>query len=224
MILRFIRMLWNWATTSMPSSNPPHPAASLVLIREQSSCLQVLLGRRHRNLRFMPGFHVFPGGRLEQQDFAAAQKINGPFSKICGLDGGLSSQDATAHILAAIRECREETGLAFSFDRLEKLKLRCVAQAITPAGSPVRFDTRFFLADGSSLSEVAHPSGELEEVGWYDLKTIGQSLKIADVTAFVLKESLKHWPLPDKLPRNHPAVPVMTYAETGPRITRPHTN
>jgi len=61
----------------MPSSsqgNPPpvpiRPAATVVLLREQRSRLEVLLTRRSAQLAFMGDLWVFPGGRLDDADLA----------------------------------------------------------------------------------------------------------------------------------------------------------
>jgi len=46
----------------------PRDAASLILLRERSTGLEVLLGRRGKDARFMPGRYVFPGGRVTAED------------------------------------------------------------------------------------------------------------------------------------------------------------
>lgn len=188
------------------------------MLREVDKRREVLLGRRHADMHFMPGYYVFPGGKLESGDHAEASKnpiahsIGGPYDLI-------SSEDATAHAIAAARECREETGLAIP--EIHFSNLRCIAQAITPEGSPIRFNTRFFLVDGACTRSEGSPSGELEYVGWYDIDTALRSLRTADVTQFVLHEALTHWPIRGHLSQNHVTVPVMTYDASGPIVTRP---
>src|SRR5215472_7647716 len=46
----------------------PRDAASLVLLREGKRGLEVLIGRRGKGARFMPGRYVFPGGRVTADD------------------------------------------------------------------------------------------------------------------------------------------------------------
>ena len=46
----------------------PLDAASLVLVDRSGTTPRFLLGRRHTRHNFMPGFMVFPGGRLEPAD------------------------------------------------------------------------------------------------------------------------------------------------------------
>jgi len=42
----------------------PRDAASLILLRDGKAGLEVLIGRRGKGARFMPGRYVFPGGRV----------------------------------------------------------------------------------------------------------------------------------------------------------------
>src|SRR5712691_10943339 len=46
----------------------PRPAASLILLRASAEGIAVLMGRRVRSARFMPGFYVCPGGRVAGED------------------------------------------------------------------------------------------------------------------------------------------------------------
>jgi 8-oxo-dGTP pyrophosphatase MutT (NUDIX family) len=78
----------------------PIPAATLVLMRPApSGPPQLLMMERTRDMAFAAGALVFPGGRIDPDDEALAERIGG------GID------HAAARI-AAIRETIEETGLA----------------------------------------------------------------------------------------------------------------
>src|SRR5258708_21295238 len=46
----------------------PRDAASLILLRDGKTGLEVLIGRRGTGARFMPGRYVFPGGRVTTAD------------------------------------------------------------------------------------------------------------------------------------------------------------
>ncbi|HKW55708.1 MAG TPA: hypothetical protein VJO12_18620, partial [Stellaceae bacterium] len=46
----------------------PRDAASLILLRDGARGLEVLIGRRGKGARFMPGRYVFPGGRIADDD------------------------------------------------------------------------------------------------------------------------------------------------------------
>ena len=59
----------------------PAPSASLILIRENDQCAEVLVGRRRSDLRFLPGIYAFPGGRLDRDDLRPsgfAEPLNAP--------------------------------------------------------------------------------------------------------------------------------------------------
>jgi 8-oxo-dGTP pyrophosphatase MutT (NUDIX family) len=67
-----------------------------------------------------------------------------------------------------------------------------VCRAITPASSPKRFNTRFFLADGGSLEGSLLGDGELEDLAWRPVTRMWH-MALVDVTEFVLREALKRW-------------------------------
>lgn len=62
-----------------PAPVTPRPAAAVVPIRDGDGGLEVLVGRRTERARFMGGFWVFPGGRIEEADpdprHAAAREL-----------------------------------------------------------------------------------------------------------------------------------------------------
>lgn len=94
----------------------PRPAATVVLCRERftDGAIEVLLLRRHDNLPFMGGAHVFPGGRVEDSDDRTEASTQAP-------DAAARVQRELAHAapsridrqyrIAAIRELIEEAGV-----------------------------------------------------------------------------------------------------------------
>lgn len=119
---------------------PIWPASTVILVKEQqSSEILIYLIKRPRSSQFMPGAHVFPGGRVDPID-----KKNG---KAFGELG--------AFMEAGVREVYEEANI-----RIESPKrLRPFAWWITPETEKRRYDTRFFitLISGETKSQ-AHPS------------------------------------------------------------------
>lgn len=69
--------------------------------------------------------------------------------------------------------------------------MRLVARAITPANSPVRFHTRFFLAEGTAAVGEFGGDGELEDIRWASVESLPE-LPMADITHLVLAEALAH--------------------------------
>jgi 8-oxo-dGTP pyrophosphatase MutT (NUDIX family) len=180
----------------------PRDAASLILLRGEGKGLEVLAGRRPRNVRFMPGVHVFPGGAIDLPDRspwnvetgteamgprlakAARAALRETWEEVAVLVGRPATHPppspATTPIEQAYRERRlvAELGL-----------LTYVGRAITPSHSNRRFNTRFFLCDAGHVFGEPLSSEELEDVRWYP---IGPQLlaSFRDVTQFMLARAI----------------------------------
>jgi len=170
----------------------PRDAATLVVIDKTISGHRVLMGRRNRSLRFMPGALVFPGGSVDRADgtIAAADDLNPATQQrlVANMRGRPSPRRARAFGMAALRELSEESGIligrqggaapshpdwaAFGSQGIAPAlgELSVLARAITPPGPPRRFDTWFFAVPASAIAHVPdggfRPSGELEELAW----------------------------------------------------------
>ena len=197
----------------------PAEAAGLVLIRQARHAAggaEVLLGRRAQRSRFMPGVYVFPGGRLSALDCRASGFAEDLAPPPPGLDARTRHRLAV-FARAALRETFEETGLllglpapatapadaatapapdvwaAFAHAGLAPAfsALGLVARAITPTASPVRFHTRFFLADGAHAHGPLGGDGELEDIRWVPVAA-APALPIPEVTLRVIEEALAH--------------------------------
>lgn len=147
----------------------PRPAATLLLLRDGGGGLEVLMVARAREVDFASGALVFPGGRVEAADAALAP-----------------AQDPLGHFrIAAIREAWEECGLllarppeppaaegAFAAHLAglglcpDHAALTPFAHWVTPAHSPKRFDTHFFVAPAPDGQEAVHDGHEMVEAVW----------------------------------------------------------
>jgi hypothetical protein len=100
---------------------PLIPSATVVLVRPFQDRFQVYLIRRSRNSGFMGGLYVFPGGLVDPQDrdeaFWRSRVDLTPDRVELRLGGGLSTQEATAYGIAAIRETAEESGVMLAFGK-----------------------------------------------------------------------------------------------------------
>ncbi|MDQ1002169.1 8-oxo-dGTP pyrophosphatase MutT (NUDIX family) [Neobacillus niacini] len=169
----------------------PKPASTVVLMDDS----RVYLTKRPTSMKFLGGYHVFPGGAIEERD----QNINRNYVNTEGTEASLTP----AHYIGAARELYEEVGVLLgtkkdgtpvripkenelqyrkqllnreiSFSQLlenEELNfnIQCLTyfgQIITPENHPIRFDTRFFLA---KLPQGQYPSPdqtEIEGADWY---------------------------------------------------------
>jgi 8-oxo-dGTP pyrophosphatase MutT (NUDIX family) len=129
----------------MADAVTPHPAATLILIRDGDRGPEILMVRRSTGLSFHGGAWAFPGGRIDEEDRRAA---------------GDSGDVRDVARWAAIREAREEAGVA-----IDTGSLILLSRWITPPGLPKRFDTWFFAAPGGS-DAVRVDGGEIVDHRW----------------------------------------------------------
>ncbi len=143
-------------------------AVTVCLVRAAHHGPEVLMVQRPEGAQFMGGAWVFPGGAVDDAD-------QGP--------EGLSPFQA-----AALREVVEETGIWLTTDGeqvtekrpsgsgvfaaapapLDGERLRLFANWITPAGLPIRFDTRFFVTEVSRRAAALIDGKELVDAAWTD--------------------------------------------------------
>jgi 8-oxo-dGTP pyrophosphatase MutT (NUDIX family) len=165
-------------------------AASLIVLRSENGPQHVLMGMRGAKHRFMPNRLVFPGGRVDRADLTA------PCASVLSTATETAlrkkTNPALAHGLAAAaaRELREETGLSLgSPPRLDGLHY--LARAVTPPGSPIRFNARFLVVEETHVSGELGGDGELEGLRFYGLpEALGMALALP--TRLVL-ERLQWW-------------------------------
>lgn len=135
---------------------PARAAATVILLRRggrhRDRRLEVLMVRRNPGARFMPGVWVFPGGAVEAEEL-----IEGVSGSEVDVDA-----DELAHRAAAIRELREEAGIALDPDA----ELVPWARWITPEPVPMRFDTRFYLALAPPHSPPTADGMETVDAAW----------------------------------------------------------
>ncbi|MDQ1521988.1 MAG: hypothetical protein QOI55_3061 [Actinomycetota bacterium] len=127
-----------------PSGAEAFPAATVVLLRDGSDGVEVLLARRSSKLAFHGGAWVFPGGRVDPEDY------------------GADADDVFAAAKqAAAREAFEEAGL-----RVDAATLVHVSNWTTPDISPKRFATWFF-AGRSGEGEGVADGTETDAIAWF---------------------------------------------------------
>ncbi|MDX6721213.1 MAG: hypothetical protein QOJ63_3467 [Solirubrobacteraceae bacterium] len=118
----------------------PRAAATVILVRDASAGLEVLLVQRNLAQRFMGGFWVFPGGAVDAHEGA-----------------GDAAQRA-----AAVRELREEAGV----DGVDPAGLVRYSRWITPELLRIRFDTHFFLARAPADVRARPDGRECVDLRW----------------------------------------------------------
>ncbi|PWA08140.1 hypothetical protein DCC39_15550 [Pueribacillus theae] len=171
----------------------PKPASTVVLVDD---LLRVYLTKRPITMKFMGGFHVFPGGSvdLEDNDHVIESEHVRNFTQ--------SEPFSFAYYIAAARElfeevgillCSSEDGLPLQFKRKTEMEyrrqlvnkeisfsqmlkqeelhldlgsLKYFGHRITPEWRPFRFDTRFFLAKLPKDQVPKPDTNEIDEACW----------------------------------------------------------
>lgn len=153
-------------------------AATVCLVRDTHLGPEVLMVQRSDRARFMAGAWVFPGGVVDDSDA-------GPdaLAAVRSSDDGLFPW-----LAAAMRELVEETGIWLTVSGAKVTDkrpsgpeifsstpvpfdgdaLRYFSNWITPASLPIRFDTRFFVAEVPRRIEASVDGEELIEAAWID--------------------------------------------------------
>ncbi len=150
---------------------PTRDAATVLPVREgPDGRPEIFFVKRTASARFMAGAYVFPGGRVDPSDHDPA--VPGDLDEAQCLACGISR----SLLVAALRECLEESGLLLSVEPVEPavraalragieskspfasllrdagvaLRLSALvpyARWVTPRAETKRFDARFFLAE-----------------------------------------------------------------------------
>jgi 8-oxo-dGTP pyrophosphatase MutT (NUDIX family) len=121
---------------------PPTPAATLTLLRDGASGVEVLMLRKNSEIRF-GGMWVFPGGRVDPGDYPP--------------DGN----PTTAARNAAARESREEAGIEVNPE-----EFIWFSHWTPPPITPKRFSTWFFAAQAEGHHQVTIDGGEIHDHLW----------------------------------------------------------
>lgn len=118
-------------------------AATVVVVRDTSPGIEVLMLRKHSAIHF-GGMWVFPGGRVDEDDHAEGDARMAAFRR------------------AAVREALEEAGFALAADDLVHF-----AHWLPPPRRGKRFSTQFFLsAAPAGLADINIDGEEIVDHRW----------------------------------------------------------
>jgi 8-oxo-dGTP pyrophosphatase MutT (NUDIX family) len=134
---------------SAPATSDPIPAATVVLLRDGPPGVETLMLRRDSNLAFAGGAWVFPGGRVDPQDYPPGREADD--------DGDVRLVAARN---AASREAMEEAGLT-----VDPGGLVWFAHWTPESSVPRRFATWFFAARAPA-GAVVIDDGEIRDHEW----------------------------------------------------------
>ncbi|HXG86215.1 MAG TPA: MBL fold metallo-hydrolase [Pyrinomonadaceae bacterium] len=178
--------------------NEPRAASAVVLLNQDGT--KILWAQRNPNIKFLGGWHAFPGGKVETADAEIAVK-------------NCEDKSLEKFVVAAVRECFEEVGVllvrngekltkgqraslhsdlvsgVFSFaEILADWNLWIDARDFfytgfwtTPQFSPLRFKTRFFLAVCPSKQQPFAAVTEMRNVEFIEAQGALERWKKSDV-------------------------------------------
>ncbi|MEZ5663770.1 MAG: MBL fold metallo-hydrolase [Burkholderiaceae bacterium] len=171
-----------------PQRSPAHvrPAATVLLLRDTPSGIEVLMTRRSMTASFAPGAYVFPGGGIDADDALSHDHATRRPTQ---------SDLRLTQAIAAIRESFEELGILLArradgshlstpqiaeLDRKAPFRAQCAAQGLTLDGAevfvlahwitdrdlPRRFDVPFLVARMPEGQEPVADEAEQFEPVW----------------------------------------------------------
>jgi 8-oxo-dGTP pyrophosphatase MutT (NUDIX family) len=200
------RLRWRELTSRVQKSrfpnSRPRDAATLIILDRSGAEPKLLMGRRHLDLKFMPGKFVFPGGRVEPRDYLGSVGCRMPAPMAAKLLSRSVKrphrQRAFALAHAALRETQEETGViigtgtnaagAGAGPRPDFSGVSFLARAITPARVSRRFDTRFFVVAAERITGHAPiVDGEFTAVEWFSLSRAREQ-DLPSITRIILDD------------------------------------
>jgi 8-oxo-dGTP pyrophosphatase MutT (NUDIX family) len=165
---------------------PARPAATVAVLRDSERGPEVFLVKRNAKTVFFPHAHVFPGGRVDEED-AEVNVVGGAVDR-----ERMGCENAVAYQAAAIRETYEEAGILLAegegtdalrhalHERKEGLgemasRLGWVLNAenlvywswwVTPDVESRRYSARFFVAGIRDGQNAKHDAIETVDSEW----------------------------------------------------------
>lgn len=166
----------------------PRRAASVVVVRDGTEGVEVLLLRRTSKAAFAPDRFVFPGGSVDDSDqrlpLTGPQQVAGVIDDafvagvretceealiLLAIDGA-GAPASVEHARAVRAALASGASLAEAFDqralRLDPRSLAFHDRWITPEGAPRRFDTYFYYAASPPGQISEHDQGEAVDSVW----------------------------------------------------------
>lgn len=146
-------------------------AATVMLMRDGADGVELLLVRRSSRSAFAPDAFVFPGGTVDEidyrvQDHVWSARVTTEFrarvhEALPCSEPPVEPAEALALVAAAVRELREEAGIAIA-----PSALRYFSHWITPPTEPRRYDTHFFVARAPNDSQGVADAIETHDAQW----------------------------------------------------------
>lgn len=115
---------------------------------------EIFLARRQLRLAAFPGYHAFPGGKVDREDGSEP------------LTQAVFAGHEPRLIRALSRELHEELDYDLIANAGQVRAIRQIGTALTPPAAPVRFNTHFYRVDLASRPQFTLCEPEIESAAW----------------------------------------------------------
>ena len=180
----------------LSTDKPIKDASTVILLRDTNDGVETFMLCRHQKSGFMGGAHVFPGGKLDDDDLVDAWEshIDGAAGAITERLGEADAARSRGLLVAGVRETFEEAGVLLAttsggvdladvrarlhegttfLSLADETAMRIDADALTPYARWVtpefesrRFDTRFYVTVVPEGQEASHDGSETTSAVW----------------------------------------------------------
>lgn len=155
----------------------PLPASSVLVVRDGTAGLEVLMMERAKTMKFAPGAFVFPGGKVDARDqdtdfwtdlVDSSDKLPDLPYRLAGLR---ELYEEAALFIAGTVPAEANAGMEFVTRlRAEKAQLHVTgmvpfAHWVTPEPMPRRFDTHFYIVAHNG-QDACHDGNEAVSLRW----------------------------------------------------------
>ncbi|HZP12574.1 MAG TPA: MBL fold metallo-hydrolase [Nevskiaceae bacterium] len=148
---------------------PVHEAVTGVLTHAG----EVLILRRQPHLLAFPGYHAFPGGKIDRADRVDAAPLPG------------LEHIPPAAARALVRELDEEIGVHLTELGARDLigEVRSLGVIVTPVSAPVRFSATYFSIEVKEKPPLHRDAGEIAELEWATPASLLERFERGDMLA-----------------------------------------
>ena len=150
----------------------PRDASTVVLLRDGAQGVETLMLRRALTMKFAPGMHVFPGGRVDEADYRRDVRFAGDDAERLATRASTDSLGIAALYSCAVRETIEEVDVDLApVDESGALVIQpalmpLIDHWVTPEVEKWRYDVRFFAAQVPAGGEPQLVTTEADRATW----------------------------------------------------------
>ncbi len=153
-------------------ASQPRDASTVVLLRDGSQGVETLMLRRALTMKFAPGMHVFPGGRVDEADYRRVVEFAGDDAERLATRASTDSPGIAALYSCAVRETIEEVDVDLApVDEhgalvIQTALMPLIDHWVTPEVESWRYDVRFFAAAVPEGTDARLVTTEADRAAW----------------------------------------------------------